>query len=557
MSNIRIGDLLLSEKLITQQQLDEAVAYQKTSGGKHRLGQIFLEKGLVDETQMLDVLAKQFNTKRVIISRLPIDIQAVSKIPKSVAQKYNLMACYETEGVLFVALSDPLDLYAIEDVKAIVKMPVTLLLATKDDIQKAIGYWYSEIDARQAAISANSTVAGVEAMQVEDLTDSPDDSPVVALVNSLLYKAQNAGASDIHIEPFDEQTVVRIRVDGQILELLTISSALHNSVITRIKILSSLDIAEKRVPQDGHFRAKMRDMELNVRVSVLPTIYGEKAVLRFLSRNVSLDHSETFGMDKQNYEKISSILRRPHGIIYITGPTGSGKTTTLYMILERLAQGQVNISTIEDPVERNLPRINQTQTNDLAGLTFESGLRSLLRQDPDIIMVGETRDKQTASIAVSAALTGHLVLSTLHTNDAVSAVVRLADMDIEPYMIANSLTGVVAQRLVKKICPFCKVSHTPSDSELSALGVHADTLYKGEGCPHCNGTGYKGRIAIHEVFAMDTAIRNMISRKEPAEHIYEYLDKDPTYKTLRRSAQELVLAGVTTVDEMLRLVSAV
>ncbi len=558
MKTVRIGEVLVSEGYITQAQLDKAIELQRASGSNKRLGAIILENNMITEDQMQTALSAQLGVPYVHMEDQQIMVDAVEKIPKQVAMKYNIIAVAERDGTLVLAVSDPLDFYGIEDIKLIVNMPVSLIISLKSEIDQAIAYWYSEIEAKNAALVANQAAGIGTRIQIEDLSGRADDTPVVVLVNSILFKSHSAGASDIHIEPFDDKTSVRIRVDGQIIDFLTLSQGLHNSLITRIKILSGLDIAEKRIPQDGHFRAKQNDVEINVRVSVLPTIYGEKAVLRFLSRNTSLDHSGTFGMDNEDYTKILKILQRPYGIVYITGPTGSGKTTTLYMILEALSRRAVNISTIEDPVERNLPGINQTQTNNLAGLTFESGLRSLLRQDPDIIMVGETRDSETASIAVSAALTGHLVLSTLHTNDAVSAIVRLTDMGVQEYMIANALTGVVAQRLAKKICPNCRTAYRPTEPELVLLGRNdVNALYKGAGCNACNHTGYKGRIAIHEILSIDVPIQYMVSKKEPMENVYKYLQENKLLTTLRDSMTKLVLQGVSTTEQMLAIINIV
>jgi len=315
-----------------------------------------------------------------------------------------------------------------------------------------------------------------------------------------------------------------------------------------------MDIAEKRAPQDGHFRAKLQDIEINVRVSSLPTMYGEKLVLRFLSQTAALDNAETFGMERDDYEKMLRLVQVPHGLIYITGPTGSGKTTTLYMLIEMLARRNVSIATVEDPVEKALVRINQTQINPLAGLTFDTGLRSILRQDPDIIMIGETRDSETAGISVRAALTGHLVLSSLHTNDAVSAVVRLLDMGIEDYLLANSLVGIVAQRLVKKICPFCREEYKASDSELRAMGdLEIRDLARGKGCHNCNNTGYKGRVAVHEILSVDARIRNLITGRSGTEAIYEYVREKNLMKTLQTSLLKLVAERKTSVEELLKL----
>ena len=344
-----------------------------------------------------------------------------------------------------------------------------------------------------------------------------------------------------------------MRLDGVIVDYVTLSPAIHPSLITRIKILAGLDIAERRQPQDGHFRQKVDGQDVNIRVSIIPTIYGEKAVLRFLNQNTPIDRAGQFGMDDDNYQKFSQMLRSPHGIIYMTGPTGSGKTTTLYMILEQMAERTLNISTIEDPVERDIFRINQMQVNTAAGLTFDAGLRALLRQDPDVIMVGETRDSETASISVRAAITGHLVFSTLHTNDALSAIVRLQDMGLPAYMVANSLVGIVAQRLVRKVCPHCAEEYTPDETERAALGVDLPRLRRGKGCHICGHTGYKGRIAIHEVALVDRQIRRMISAGAPMDDITQYARESQGMRTLRDSALQLVQSGVTTVDEFLKV----
>ena len=343
-------------------------------------------------------------------------------------------------------------------------------------------------------------------------------------------------------------------MDGLIVDYLKLSISLHNSIVARIKILAGMDVAEKRAPQDGHFRAKLENIDINVRVSSIPTIYGEKIVMRFMGQTGAMDNGNTFGMTRDDYEKMLKILQVPHGVVYVTGPTGSGKTTTLYMIMEMLAKKHVNIATIEDPVERNLARVNQTQINPLAGLTFASGLRSILRQDPDIIMIGETRDSETAATGVRAALTGHMVLSSLHTNDSVSTIVRLIDMGVEDYLLANCLVGVVAQRLVKKVCKFCQKEYEPGENELRLLGNHHPaTLVRGTGCHSCNNTGYKGRIAIHEILAIDATIRSMISTKTPTDKIYSYVREYGKMKFLQESLQDLVAQHTTTIDELLRL----
>ena len=553
-AQLKLGEILLEAGNITEEQLNHALNLQKSSNNKKRLGEVLIEHNIITEDRLLSVLAKRLHIKYVSVNDSPVDPEAVIKIPKNIATRHCLIAVAMNQSALSIIINDPLNYYAIEDVKLITHMQVEVRISRKSEIIKAINEYYSEIETKKAAEGANETASQASVLSYVDISEAADDTPVVTLINSTLYKAHSAGASDVHIEPFEKNTQVRIRVDGQIVDYLTLSASLHNSIVARIKILSSLDIAEKRAPQDGHFRAKLQDIEINVRVSTLPTMYGEKIVMRFMSQSASLDHAETFGMEQDDYEKMLRILQMPHGLIYITGPTGSGKTTTLYMIMEMLAKRFVNISTIEDPVEKALEKVNQTQINPLAGLTFESGLRSILRQDPDIILIGETRDAETASISVRAALTGHLVLSSLHTNDSVAAVVRLLDMGIEDYLLANSLVGVIAQRLVKKICPHCREEYEPSESELRALiGLEIEKLVRGRGCFNCNNTGYKGRVAIHEILIIDMNIRNMIAQKASTEEIYHYVKENNKLKSLYTSLQKLVAEGKTSFEELLKL----
>ncbi|MCL2350320.1 MAG: Flp pilus assembly complex ATPase component TadA, partial [Defluviitaleaceae bacterium] len=506
---LRLGEVLVETGCITPEQLQHALELQKTSPTRMRLGEVLIEQNITTENRLNTALATRLNIKYVSMNDVQIDLEAVKKIPKSIATKHCLLAVAAEGNNLVINISDPLNYYAIEDVRLITHMQVEVQVCNRNEIMQAISESYAEIETQKAAVGANESAVRGSALGYVDIAESADDTPIVTLLNSTLYKAHTSGASDVHIEPFDENTLFRIRVDGLIIEYLSVSVSLHNSIVARIKILAGMDIAEKRAPQDGHFRAKLQDIDINVRVSSLPTVFGEKIVMRFMGQGGALDNSGTFGMLPDDYEKMMSILQVPHGVIYVTGPTGSGKTTTLYMIMERLAKRNVNIQTVEDPVERNLARINQTQINPLAGLTFEAGLRSILRQDPDIVMIGETRDKETASIGVRAALTGHLVVSSLHTNDAVSAIVRLIDMGVEDFLLANTLTGIVAQRLVKKICTFCVEEYEPAEKDLRFLGGNRpEKLSRGKGCHVCNNTGYKGRVAIHEILAIDDEIRS-------------------------------------------------
>lgn len=548
MRNIPIGEVLKEYGYINDEQLNVALEAQKSNRSK-RLGQHLIDLGFVSEYQMLEALSDKLAEPLIELSEIKVDIDAVQKIPRAMADKYNIIAIDLTDQQLTIVTSDPLNFYGIEDVRLVTGMHLNVCLATKAEVSKAIDRYYNDVAALDIAddIKLNTIV-------VEDTLDlfneSEDDTPVVKLVNTLLSRGYVNNASDIHIEPFEDKVIIRMRVDGMLVDYLTLQKNIQNSLIVRIKILSNLDIAEKRLPQDGHFVGRVEGLELNMRVSVIPTVFSEKIVMRYLNSNTPITRSDTYGMTLDNYNKIESMINMPHGIIYVTGPTGSGKTTTLYMLLESISKRQINISTIEDPVEKNLPRINQTQVNNMAGLTFEVGLRSLMRQDPDIIMVGETRDAETAEISVRAAITGHLVLSTLHTNDAVSAIVRLEDMGVEPYLVANSLVGVVAQRLVRTICPKCKEEVPAKASDKIAVGEDIKKVSIGKGCPYCNNTGYKGRIAVHEIILIDGTVRRMISRKAEIDEIKEYLNLEQGLETLQDQAVQLVKDGITTVAEL-------
>ena len=552
MARLSVEDSLRRKGYITEEQLLEANKKLKEpeNSGK-KLEDILVAYKYVTDEQMLDVIALRSGYSVINLKDYKVDEIAFKKIPKQLALDRSVIAVSIENNVLVIALSDPNDLHAIEDIKSVVKMPIKFRLGLKSHIDKILRDYYSEVNVQDAANKAS------ESVQIVDETDGrgqvDDSAPIVALVNSILLKGYNSGASDIHIEPFEKQTYVRLRIDGQLIDYITVEPKLHASIVTRIKVMSDLDIAEKRIPQDGHTKVILDNKLMNIRVSTLPMLAGEKIVMRFLNTETKLDNSETFGMNPYNYEKIKRIMQHPNGVIYITGPTGSGKTTTLYMMMDRVAKGAINVSTIEDPVERRLPRIYQTQVNNQAGMTFAIGLRALLRQDPDVILVGETRDGETASIAVTAAITGHLVLSTLHTNDAVSSITRLEDMGVEHYLLASALKGVVAQRLMKKICPKCREKYTPTKDDLLVLQEDIPELWRGKGCDYCNGTGYKGRIAIHEILEIDGEVRQLISKNRPLEEIYKYLEENDKMHTLRHEAIDLVKQGVTTVEEVLKV----
>lgn len=548
--NIPIGQVLKEAGYVTEEQIQQALAYQKEHKGKP-LGMILTELGFVTEYQALQALSQRLELKLLDLSELRADLEAVELIPQQLAEKYNMLAIAVTESTLSVVTSDPMNLYAQEDIRQLTGKTLEVCLAEKSSVEQAIRRYYSDVSVRMATKRANTEAQPV--VEEIEMEEGDGDAPVIKLLSSLIQRGYSTGASDIHVEPFEDKTLVRMRIDGTIVDYVTLQKAVHPSLIARIKILSGLDIAERRIPQDGHFRTRIENENVNIRVSVIPAVFGEKAVLRLLSSNAVIDYPDSFGMNHEDYEKFRRMLVSPNGIIYLTGPTGSGKTTTLYMVLEELCKRQVNISTIEDPVEKNIQRINQMQVNTQAGLTFDAGLRALLRQDPDIIMVGETRDAETAQISVRAAITGHLVFSTLHTNNAVSSIVRLIDMGVEPYMIANSLVGIVAQRLMRKICPFCGEETAVREEERPLLGSEIQTVKRPRGCAHCNHTGYSGRMAIHEIVYIDRTIRSMISRQATMEEIEKYAVERQNMRTLSDQARELVRQGKTTVEELVKV----
>ena len=550
--NLRIGEILEEKGYVTGEQMSQALAYQKEHR-EMRVGQILMELGFVTENQVLEALANRLNLEIVEVSQIQVNLQAVGMISRELAEK-NLFLPVSLKGkVLGLVTNDPLNYFALEEVKQQTGCQLEIYLSEEVPLRKAISYYYAEVNARNAAEQANVGFATTEELEIEDLDDSNDEAPIIRLLNSLIERAIKTEASDIHIEPFEKETKVRMRIDGVIMEYVTIQRNIHAPLIARIKILSNLDIAEKRIPQDGHFRVKINDSFVNIRVSVLPTVFGEKAVLRIMAATGHMEHADHFGMDDFSYNQFLPMLNYPNGIIYITGPTGSGKSTTLYMILEYLSGRHVNISTIEDPVEKNLPDINQTQVNPVAGLTFDVGLRALMRQDPDIIMVGETRDGETAGTSVRAAITGHMVLSTLHTNDAVSSIVRLEDMGVETYLVANSLVGLVAQRLVRKVCPHCARQMETTEQERLFLGEDVRVVTRGTGCTKCNNTGYKGRVAVHEILAINNDIRRMIINHTSIEEITRYAREVQHMRTLKESGLILVKEGKTTPEELLKI----
>lgn len=550
--NLRLGELLLGYGYITEEQLNTALKYQETHRNR-RIGELLIELGYINEKQMLRALAERLSLSWTELEQVAIDIRAAELISRHTAVKYQILPVSRKADVLTVLVNDPLNLYGLEEVRQTSGLRLEVVLTEKEPLRQAISDCYAEIEAKLAAGRANSSIMRGETA----LTLANGETPIISLLDSLIRRAIAARASDIHIEPFEAMTLVRMRIDGALLEYVSLLKELHSPLLTRIKILAELDIAERRLPQDGHIKTVVNERNINIRVSVVPTVYGEKAVLRILDSSSVIDNAGSFGMLKDDYEKFKRLLELKSGIIYLTGPTGSGKTTTLYMALEYLSRGNVNISTIEDPVEKNIAGVNQMQVNNVAGLTFSTGLRALLRQDPDIIMVGETRDTETASISVRAAITGHLVLSTLHTRDACSLPVRLNDMGIEPYLLANALSGAIAQRLMRKLCTSCAQEYEAADRELELLEIkepgRAVMLKKAAGCFKCNNTGYKGRTAIHEILAADSEILRLVAGRAPTEEIKKYAVSVLGMTMLKQAAARLVLEGVTTFEEYIRV----
>ncbi|WP_289301624.1 GspE/PulE family protein [Sporofaciens musculi] len=553
-TNLRIGEILEERGYVDARQMQEALAYQKEHRDK-RVGQILIELNFVTEQQVLEALASRLEMEIVDVASQQVDLEAVAMVNKELAEKNLFLPLSVTNRTMVLVTNDPLNYFALEEVRQQTGCYLQILLSEEKPLRQAISYYFAEVGAKQAATEANAGFGAddFDDLDLTELENVDEEAPIIHLLNSLVERAIKSNASDIHIEPFERQTKVRMRIDGVILEYVALQRNVHQPLIARIKIMANLDIAEKRIPQDGHFRVRTESGYVNIRVSLMPTVFGEKAVLRLLTSSGQLDYPDQFGMDDDSYRKFLPMLNSSNGIIYITGPTGSGKSTTLYMVLEYLSGRMLNIATIEDPVEKNVPGINQTQVNPVAGLTFEMGLRALLRQDPDVIMVGETRDGETAGISVRAAITGHVVLSTLHTNSAASSIVRLEDMGVETYLVANSMVGVVAQRLMRKVCPHCAQEMETTPEEREFLGENIETVWRGRGCAQCNNTGYRGRIAVHEIFTVDAALRQMIGSHASMEEIENYARERQQMRTLKENGIRLVADGVTTIEELAKI----
>jgi len=556
----RLGDLLIKAGLLTPEQLDLALKEQKRTG--ERLGKVLARLGLVSEKDILEVLEFQLGIPKVVLADYRLDPEVVKLVPEGLARRYLAVPVRKDGNRLLVAMADPLNLTALDDLRLATGLEIMPAIASEAEIEATLSrFWQPTLGTSSIAgleeMAAGGSVRTREAFDLDEMARAGVESaPAVQLVNKLIAQAVRSRASDIHIEPQEGYVRVRFRIDGLLREVLRLPLGVLSSLISRIKIMGGMDIAEKRLPQDGRFQVTLEKRSIDLRVSSIPTVYGEKVVLRILDKATMLLPLDALGFLPNTRERYESLIRSAYGMILITGPTGSGKTTTLYATLNALSSPEKNIVTIEDPVEYLLPGINQVGVNPKAGLDFASGLRAILRQDPDIIMVGEIRDQETADIAVRAATTGHLVFSTLHTNDAAGAVTRLLDMGIEPFLVNSSLIGVVAQRLVRLICPRCKEPYKPEQgaSLYSFLGEEGEgrLFYRGRGCQDCNYTGYQGRTAIQEVLVMNEEIRSLVSAKAPATEIKKAAIAGGMV-TLREDGLLKASQGLTTVEEVIRV----
>jgi len=547
------------------EQLKKALQEQKSSG--MRLGYTLVKLGFVEETEVTKCLARQYRMPAVDLTRFEVDPKILKLLPPDIATKHTVLPLKREGRTLTVAIADPNNVSAIEDIKFITRCDVFPVIAGEYTLRNAIDRYYQQSDAQLQTLlksveAAEEDLEVVEEQQDEDVKaqDLADDAPVVKLINGLLTDAVKRGASDIHIEPFEHEMRVRYRVDGALHEVMKPPIKMRAALTSRIKIMAQLNIAERRVPQDGRIKLKFGAKVIDYRVSTLPVLFGEKIVLRILDKgNLTLDLTK-FGFEPKAEGELLRAILNPYGMVLVTGPTGSGKTTTLYSALSRINQIDVNIMTAEDPVEYNLMGINQVLVRNDVGMTFAAALKAFLRQDPNIIMVGEIRDLETGSIAIKAALTGHLVLSTLHTNDAPSTVTRMIDMGIEPFNVASAVNLIVAQRLVRRVCSECKQEHTYTAEEIHAFGIAPAeaaklTFYKGAGCDTCSGSGYKGRQGLYEVMAMTSAVRRMVLKGGSTEELREQAVKDGML-TLRMDGMLKVKRGITTLEEVVKETAA-
>jgi len=556
----KLGEILIDVELLTEDQLKRALAGQKKAG--LRLGEYLIQQGIVREDQLIDILSKQLKIDKYSPDKFPTDPDVTGMIPLDICQKNKVLPLKRKGNLLTVAMCDPMDINTLDMVEFITNMEVEPVVSSEREMNQLIRLTYGmqsgfvkeleEMNQVEINIETDMTDHQDVEVQVSSLQNQAEEPPIVRLVNSIITQAVREGASDIHISPEAHTVQLRFRIDGKLHEVPSPPKSVILPIISRIKILANMDIAVSRIPQDGRFTVKMENKEINIRVSSLPTIYGENLVLRLLDMGAFIYTLDRLGMSQEDKKKIMSVIARPYGMILSTGPTGSGKSTSLYSILREINQPDINIITLEDPVEYRMAKIRQIQLNRKAGMTFAGGLRSILRQDPDVIMVGEIRDAETAGISTQAALTGHKVLSTVHTNDAAGAITRLIDMGIEPFLVSSVLLVSFAQRLIRINCSYCSESYRPPEEALIAWGldkVENANFQKGRGCPQCLNTGYRGRTGVFEVLVNDEAIQHMILKGRAAQEITKEARRTGRLRTLKEDAASKVVQGITTLEE--------
>ena len=548
-----MGQILVESGLITELQLQHALEQQKQTG--ERLGRVILAMGLASQDDIAAAVARQLGVDFVNLSDIILDEAILLRVPEHLARRHHVIPISVENGAMVLGMEDPLDIVAADDLGKLTGLEIKPAVITPDAFQRALSQYPVALDAAIAEIKPMEALD--EETAAERLKAVAEEAPVVRLANMMILQAIRQAASDIHFEPQEYRVRVRYRIDGTLYSVMTPPKHIQGALISRLKIMSNMNIAERRLPQDGRIELKVDNREIDLRVSTIPTVWGEKVVMRILDKSGAFVGIEKLGLLPEDHQRFERIISKPYGIILLTGPTGSGKTTSLYAILNRLNRVDVNITTIEDPVEYQLPGIAQVQINPKAGLTFANGLRSFLRQDPDMIMVGEIRDEETARIAIHAALTGHLVLSTLHTNDAAGAVTRLVDMGIEPFLVSSSVSGVIAQRLVRILCQRCKQPYTPTEEVLRRIGldlfVAPPTLYKAVGCEFCNDIGYKGRLGIFEIMPVDEAIKTLVVKHATSSQIKD-VAMAAGMRMLQQDGLAKVLNGTTSLEEVLRVV---
>jgi type IV pilus assembly protein PilB len=543
----RLGDLLVESFVISNEQLDYALSNKSRD---EKLGDFLIRENLLTEQQLIEVLEFQLGIPHVSLNQFAIEPELIQLVPKELAKRANIMPISKEKNKLMIAMADPMDYFAIEEVRMATGCQIVTSIAAKDDLFRTISKYY---DLQESMDQAMMDMTPVDIENDTQITD--EDSPIVRLVNQIIANGVAQRASDIHFDPQETELRVRYRVDGVLKTERALPKHMQNVILARIKILGNLNITENRLPQDGRIKINVNMKPIDIRLSTLPTIYGEKVVMRILDLSSALNSLAKLGFNEKNYKTFSNMIKKPNGIVLITGPTGSGKSSTLYAGLNELNGEDVNIITVEDPVEYQLAGVNQIQVREEVGLTFAAGLRSILRQDPDIVMVGEIRDLETAQIAVRASLTGHLVLSTLHTNSAVESVARLKDMGVEPFLLSSSLVGVLSQRLVRKVCRDCSEMQMPNEREKAIFmdhGMEIKAVRRGRGCPSCSDTGYRGRLAIHEILAVDEFVKDAILTGKSAATLRNYM-KETGYYNLLEDGLLKVQEGLTTTEEILRV----